>query len=68
MPSTESYDGTGVEYFAIPAFTFSSGEKMDVKVAYRSFNPEAKKTVLVRSGWLIASRVHSLIFFPYLHK
>lgn len=49
MPSTDAYDGTGVEYFEIPAFTFSSGERMAVKVAYRSFNPKAKKTVLVRN-------------------
>ena len=37
----------GVEYHTIPSFKFTSGVTKDVKVAYRSFNPSAEKTVLI---------------------
>ncbi len=47
MPSTEPYDTTGIEYFSIPSFKFISGITKDVQVAYRSFNPTAKKTALI---------------------
>jgi hypothetical protein len=42
-----SYDTTGIEYFSIPNFKFTSGEAKGVKVAYRSFNPTSPKTVLI---------------------
>jgi homoserine O-acetyltransferase len=41
------YDTTGIEYYTIPNFTFSTGETLDIKVAYRSFNPSSPKKVLV---------------------
>jgi homoserine O-acetyltransferase len=47
MPSTAAYDATGIEHFSIPSFTFVSGVTKPVKVAYRSFNPASKKTVLI---------------------
>lgn len=43
----EVVDPTGVEYFEISNFTFASGVEIPVKVAYRSFNPTAQKTVLI---------------------
>ena len=47
MPSSETYDATGIEYFSIPSFTFTSGVKKDIKVAFRSFNPSSKKAALI---------------------
>jgi pimeloyl-ACP methyl ester carboxylesterase len=47
MPSSDAYDATGVEYYSIPSFTFVNGFSKPVKVAYRSFNPSFKKTVLI---------------------
>ncbi|RHZ50524.1 hypothetical protein CDV55_100179 [Aspergillus turcosus] len=41
------YDTTGIEYYTIPNFTFSTGETLDIKVAYRSFNPSSPKKVLI---------------------
>ncbi len=43
----EIYDPTGIEYFTIPSFTFSSGITLDIKIAYRSFNPTSQKTALI---------------------
>jgi homoserine acetyltransferase len=48
MPPKDPYDGTGIEYYSIPNFKFSSGVTHDIKVAYRSFNPSSTKgTVLI---------------------
>jgi homoserine acetyltransferase len=47
MPSKET-NNDGIEYFHIPDFQFASGATIkDVKIAYRSFNPTAPKTVLI---------------------
>jgi homoserine O-acetyltransferase len=47
MPS-KPYDTTGIEYFHIPGFKFAGGVTKDIKVAYRSFNPDGPKgTVLI---------------------
>jgi len=40
-------DTEGVEYFEIPKFKFASGAVLDVKIAYRSWNPTAPKAVLI---------------------
>jgi homoserine acetyltransferase len=46
MSSTDPNEG--VEYFHIPDFKFAGGATLkDVKIAYRSFNPSAPKTVLI---------------------
>jgi homoserine acetyltransferase len=37
----------GISYFPIPQFKFSSGAIQDAKIAYRSYNPSAAKTVLI---------------------
>jgi homoserine O-acetyltransferase len=47
MPSLDAYDATGIEYFSIRSFTFVSGVEKPIKVAYRSFNPASRKTVLI---------------------
>jgi homoserine acetyltransferase len=48
MSSTEHNGDEGIEYFHIPDFQFAQGAKIhDLKIAYRSFNPAAAKTVLI---------------------
>jgi homoserine acetyltransferase len=47
MPSTDPYDPTGISFYPIPSFKFSCGVTKDIKVAYRSFNPSARKVALV---------------------
>lgn len=47
MPSTEPYDPTGISFYSIPSFKFLSGAVQDIKVAYRSINPSAKKVALI---------------------
>jgi hypothetical protein len=49
MSRFKGYDATGIEYYTIPNFTFSTGEKLDIKIAYRIFNPSSPRTVLVSS-------------------
>ncbi|KAH6683162.1 homoserine acetyltransferase family protein [Halenospora varia] len=47
MPSNNPYDSTGVEHYPIKDFKFSDGTVKDIQVAYRSINPEGKKTALL---------------------
>jgi homoserine acetyltransferase len=47
MAYAPGYDDSGVEKFDIPSFTFHDGTTIPIRVAYRSFNPSASKTVLV---------------------
>lgn len=48
MSSTEHNGEDGIEYFHIPDFQFAQGAKINaLKIAYRSFNPAAAKTVLI---------------------
>ena len=43
-----AYDSTGIEYYTIPTFKFSCGTTLhDVKVAYRSINPQSKAGVVL---------------------
>lgn len=49
MSGFTEYDATGIEYYTISNFTFSTSEKLDIKVAYRIFNPFSPRTVLVRA-------------------
>ena len=41
------YDPTGIEHFPISNFKFASGLVKDIKVAYRSFNPDAAKGAIL---------------------
>jgi hypothetical protein len=43
MAPKRPYDTTGIEYFSILDFIFAGGTKKDIKVAYRSINPNAPK-------------------------
>lgn len=48
MTSSDTYDSTGVSYYTIPSFTFTNGTTLpDVKVAYRSINPESPSGVVL---------------------
>lgn len=50
MPSANNGEGSGSSYetFEIPDFTFASGAKQSVKIAYQSINPTSTKgTVLI---------------------
>ena len=46
MPS-EDIDTTGIEHYDIPDFHFHAGQKLSIRVAYRSFNPSASKVVCI---------------------
>lgn len=63
MPPREPYDGTGVEYYTIPNFSFACGTTLhDVRVAYRSFNPSSKKgTVLIPTCY--GGRINTTLTF-----
>jgi homoserine acetyltransferase len=42
------YDSTGIEFHTIPDFTFASGTTLhDVKIAYRSLNPDSKAGTVI---------------------
>lgn len=45
----KAVDNTGVEHYKIPDFTFASGLKKEIQIAYRVFNDGAaeKGTVLI---------------------
>ena len=45
--SSPPYDATGVEIYTIPSFKFISGPELDIRVAYRSFNPSFLKAVCI---------------------
>ncbi|KAH8811794.1 homoserine acetyltransferase family protein [Xylogone sp. PMI_703] len=38
---------TGIQHYTIPSFTLTSGTTLPITVAYRSFNPSGRKTVLI---------------------
>lgn len=46
MPGA-AYDSTGIEYYKIPSFTFITGDTIPIRVAYRSYNPDSKKTACI---------------------
>ncbi|KIX00771.1 uncharacterized protein Z518_09836 [Rhinocladiella mackenziei CBS 650.93] len=48
MPPPAPYDPTGIEYYEIPDFSFSSGTTLhDVRVAYRSYNASSSAGVVL---------------------
>jgi homoserine acetyltransferase len=67
MPSPDAADAgltgnNGIEFFHIPDFKLSGGTTLkNVKIAYRSFNPTAPKTVLIPT--CMAGRVNSMLNF-----
>ena len=48
MAQGPDYKNTGIEYYSISSFKFASGTTLhDLKVAYRSFNPDSSNGVVV---------------------
>ena len=47
MAYSPDYDSTGITYYAIPSFTFISGETIPVRLAYRSYNRSSSKTICI---------------------
>ncbi|KAL9601583.1 MAG: hypothetical protein Q9219_002417 [cf. Caloplaca sp. 3 TL-2023] len=45
--SSSPYDSTGIEYYDVPSFNFTSGITLPIRIAYRSFNPSSTKKVLI---------------------
>lgn len=41
------YDVTDIQFYEIPSFTFTVGATLPIKVAYRSYNPSAKKVTCI---------------------
>ena len=41
------YDSRGIEYFNIPKFTLTTGQQIDIRVAYRCFNPKASQIACI---------------------
>ncbi|KAL8996560.1 MAG: hypothetical protein Q9169_003955 [Polycauliona sp. 2 TL-2023] len=56
-----SYDGTGIEFYTIPSFKFVSGPSLDIRVAYRTFNPFAQKTVCIPTCY--GGRINTTLSF-----
>ncbi|KAL8857624.1 MAG: hypothetical protein Q9178_005789 [Gyalolechia marmorata] len=59
--SPPSYDGTGIEFCTIPSFKFLSGLSIDIRVAYRCFNPSAQKTVCIPTCY--GGRINTTLSF-----
>ncbi|KAL8824073.1 MAG: hypothetical protein Q9191_005320 [Dirinaria sp. TL-2023a] len=47
MARSPDYDSTDIASYSIPSFTFTSGETIPVRVAYRSYNPSSSKTICI---------------------
>jgi homoserine O-acetyltransferase len=40
-------DATDIQHYHIPSFTFTNGESLPIKVAYRSYNPSTNKVACI---------------------
>lgn len=60
MPHS-AYESTGIEYYSITSFSFISGEKRDIRIAYRSFNPSSPKKVLIPTCY--GGRINTTLSF-----
>lgn len=47
MSYAPDYDKTGIQYFELPSFTFISGKKIPIRVAYRSYNLSYSKVICI---------------------
>lgn len=47
MSSADDYDSSAISSYNISSFRFHDGSSLDIKVAYRSFNPSAPKVVFI---------------------
>ncbi|KAL8733205.1 MAG: hypothetical protein Q9166_002222 [cf. Caloplaca sp. 2 TL-2023] len=59
--SPPAYDGTGVEHYSISSFKFTSGQSLDIRVAYRCFNSSAKRTVCIPTCY--GGRINTTLTF-----
>jgi len=55
------YDDTGIVYLKIASFTFSTGETLPIRLAYRSYKPSAESTVLIPTCY--RGRINSTLSF-----
>ncbi|KAL8765593.1 MAG: hypothetical protein Q9209_007375 [Squamulea sp. 1 TL-2023] len=60
MP-TPPYDDTGIELYTISSFMFVSGTSLDIRVAYRCFNPSATRTVCIPTCY--GGRINTTLSF-----
>ncbi|KAI4170550.1 MAG: hypothetical protein LQ343_004927 [Gyalolechia ehrenbergii] len=56
-----SYDDTGIEYYNIPSFNFTSGSSIPIRIAYRSYNPSSPKKVLIPTCY--GGRINTTLAF-----
>lgn len=56
-----SYDKTGIEYYDISSFNFTSGFSNPIRIAYRSYNPSAPKKVLIPTCY--GGRINTTLAF-----
>ncbi|KAL9027049.1 MAG: hypothetical protein Q9196_004371 [Gyalolechia fulgens] len=56
-----SHDNTGIEYYNIPSFNFTSGSSIPIRIAYRSFNPSSPKKVLIPTCY--GGRINTTLSF-----
>ncbi|KAL8799299.1 MAG: hypothetical protein Q9182_006003 [Xanthomendoza sp. 2 TL-2023] len=61
MAPSPPYDTTGVEYYTVPLFQFTSGQVLDIRVAYRCFNPSAERTVCIPTCY--GGRINTTLSF-----
>ena len=57
----EAYDRTGIQYYEIPSFRFTNGATLPIKVAYRSFNPSARKVACIPTCY--GGRINTTLAF-----
>ena len=55
------YDSTGIEVYHIPSFTFTTGETIPIRVAYRSFNPTSEKKACIPTCY--GGRINNTLAF-----
>ncbi|KAL8747790.1 MAG: hypothetical protein Q9190_000396 [Brigantiaea leucoxantha] len=56
-----AYDATGIEHYSIPSFQFVSGSVVDVRIAYRSYNPSSQKAVCIPTCY--GGRINTTLAF-----
>ena len=55
------HETTGIEYYHIPSFTFTTGEDIPIRVAYRSYNPTSKKVACIPTCY--GGRINTTLAF-----
>ena len=55
------YDSTGIEFYNIPSFTFTTGENLPISVAYRSYNSTSNKKACIPTCY--GGRINTTLTF-----